>query len=154
MIHLLYLVCHAMLMLMLPCVSPTVRGDAKSRRLGAFVSALQVAVSAQAVGYCNLTPGHRIPSLHSLPSSSRPATNAALNAMAHTAVVRAAQATANCISTKHPPSLRRIAADTRAHCICGFPSESKTATPSQPSQPLRVSEQANERSATLHSLKG
>ena len=93
--------------------------------------------------YCNLTPGHRIPSLHSLPSSSRPATNAALNAMAHTAVVRAAQATVNCISTKHPPSLRRIAADTRAHCTCGFPSEGKTATPSQPSQPVRASQPAN-----------
>jgi hypothetical protein len=143
-------------MLMLPCCHASPRPCEempKSCRLGAFVSALHVAVSAQAVSYCNLTPGHRIPSLHSLPSLSRPATNAALNAMAHTAVVRAAQATANCISTKHPPSLRRIAADTRAHCICGFPSESKTATPSQPSQPVRVSEQANERSATLHSLK-
>jgi hypothetical protein len=132
--------CHAAIM---PCISPTVRADAKSRCLGAFVSALHVAVSAQAVCYCNLTPGHRIPSLHSLPYSSRPATNAALNAMAHTAVVRAAQATTKCISTKHPPSLRRIAADTRAHCICGFPSEGKTATPSQPSQPVRASEPAN-----------
>jgi hypothetical protein len=79
----------------MPCIPPTLLDgvqDAKSRRLGAFVSALHVqqhAVSAQAaVSYSNLTPGHRIPSLHSLPYLSRPATNAVHNAMAHSGASR------------------------------------------------------------------
>ena len=89
---------------MLPCISPTVR-DAKMRRVVALAPLSQHSMlrsPRKPLRCCNLTPGHRIPSLHSLPSLSRPATNAVLNAMAHT-VVRAAQATTNCSSTSPPP---------------------------------------------------
>lgn len=82
-----------------PCISPTVRADAKMRRVVLLAPVSQHSIFSTVrsprtplgcVGCCNLTPGHRIPSVHSLASSSRPATNAVFNAiaMAHNSASR------------------------------------------------------------------
>ena len=132
--------CHAIL----PCISPTVRADAKSRRLGAFVSAVLVAHSAQAVSYCNLTPGHRIPSLHSLASSLR-----VLPRMQHSMRWLIWW----CEPLRQPQSvspqnvhLRFVVYSSSRYAHVYLWLSSETATPSQPSQPaepVRASEPAN-----------
>lgn len=131
--------------------------DAKSRPLGAIVSALHLqhcAVSAHTVGLRGLLQSNSRPP-HSF--SAQPGAFVAscyecsvqFDAMAHSGASRSGNHKLYLILHKTTSSLRRIVTDMRT-CICGFPSERETGSPSQT---VRTSQQTQRNASRLHSLK-